>query len=188
MTSVYLFDVMSTLVYDPFYLELPKAFGTDLASLLSGRDRTAWVDFECGRIGEAEFINRFWQNAADGQKMKTCFRENYRWLEGVPDLLRALREKGHTIATASNYPVWYDVLDAKLGLSDLVDQHGVSYRLGCRKPNPEFYIRLMDQLEVEPHQCVFVDDRIENVLAAEALGMKGCHVREGVPLAMSLPC
>lgn len=188
MSTIYLFDVMSTLVYDPFYSDLPKAFETDLATLLTGRDRTAWVDFECGRIGEAEFIDRFWQNAADGQKMKTCFRNHYRWLEGVPELLQTLRENGHTIATASNYPVWYELLDAKLGLSALVDHHGVSYRLGCRKPNSDFYTLLVGQLDVEAHQCVFVDDRLENVRAAEALGMRGHLVREGVPLAMGLPC
>ena len=186
MTSVYLFDVMSTLVYDPFYLELPKAFGTDLATLLSGRDRMARVDFECGQISEKEFIARFWQNEADGERMKACFRTHYHWLEGIPDLLRTLRDKGHTIATASNYPVWYEILDAKLGLSALVDYHGVSYRFGCRKPKSEFYTQLMEQLKVEAHQCTFVDDRLENVRAAEALGMKGHHVLEGIPLAMAL--
>ena len=184
--KTYLFDVMSTLVYDPFYKDLPEAFDTDLRTLLAGRDRMAWVDFECGHINEAEFFQRFWGNEADGLRMKHCFMKNYAWLEGIPELLRAVREKGHRIATASNYPEWYELIDAKLGLSLLVDQHFVSHQLGVRKPKPKFYLRLLSALNVHPADCVFVDDRLDNVQAAEALGMAGHHVRPGMPLGAVL--
>ena len=184
--KVYLFDVMSTLVYDPFYKELPEAFGTDLRTLLTGRDRMAWVDFECGHLNEAEFFERFWGNEKEGLQMKHCFMKHYAWLEGIPELLQAVRAKGHRIATASNYPEWYELIDAKLGLSLLVDHHGVSYQLGYRKPKPKFYMALLKALEVSPTDCVFVDDRLDNVQAAEALGMQGHHVRPGMPLGATL--
>ena len=185
-TKVFLFDVMSTLVYDPFYSELPVAFNTDLRSLLAGRDRMAWVDFECGRLNEAEFFARFWGDEAKGLRMKHCFMQHYAWLEGIPELLRAIRAKGHRIATASNYPEWYELIDAKLGLSLLVDHHGVSYQMGCRKPHAAFYECLLTDLGVEAADCIFVDDRLENVQAAEALGMQGHHVRPGMPLGAVL--
>ena len=182
----YLFDVMSTLVYDPFYKDLPVAFDTDLRTLLAGRDRMAWVDFECGHLSEAEFFQRFWGNDTDGLRMKHCFMNNYAWLEGIPELLQAIRAKGHYIATASNYPEWYDLIDAKLGLSLLVDQHFVSYQLRCRKPKSKFYLKILKALEVSPSECVFVDDRKDNVQAAEALGMEGHHVQPGMPLGAVL--
>ena len=73
---------MSTLVYDPFYKDLPEAFDTDLRTLLAGRDRMAWVDFECGNINEAEFFQRFWGNEADGASYEALLHEKLRLARG----------------------------------------------------------------------------------------------------------
>jgi len=43
---------------------------------------------------------------------------------------------------------------------------------GMRKPNPEFYRHVLQEINLAPEQVVFVDDKQENVLAAESLGMK----------------
>lgn len=41
------------------------------------------------------------------------------------------------------------------------------------KPNKEIYIRLFEKFELKPEECFFVDDREENIIAGEKLGMKG---------------
>lgn len=44
---------------------------------------------------------------------------------------------------------------------------------GLAKPAPEIYQRALARLAVRPEEAVFVDDVLENVEAAQALGMKG---------------
>lgn len=47
--------------------------------------------------------------------------------------------------------------------------------VGFRKPDRRIYLLSTANLVVQPERCVFIDDRIENVEAAIALGMTGIH-------------
>jgi putative hydrolase of the HAD superfamily len=46
-----------------------------------------------------------------------------------------------------------------------------SSRVGLRKPDPAIYQLVCDELEVEPHEAVFLDDLGVNLKPARALGM-----------------
>src|SRR5688500_11194999 len=56
---VMLFGVMGVLVHDPFFVEVPAFFATDLHTLVQQRHPTAWVEFELGAIDEVELGRRF---------------------------------------------------------------------------------------------------------------------------------
>ena len=49
-----LWDVMDTLVVDPFRQVMPSFFGMTLAELLEHKHPTAWVCFERSELSEAE--------------------------------------------------------------------------------------------------------------------------------------
>jgi HAD superfamily hydrolase (TIGR01509 family) len=170
--KVIFFDVMSTIVHDPFFLEFPAAFGAPLKVLLEGRDRSAWLAFERDEITEAEFHNRFWGEEAGslGPKMAKVMLDNYRYLDGIESLLEDLQGRAR-LATLSNYPRWFDKLVDKLGLDQIMDDLFVSYELGVRKPDPEAYLLPTRALSVAPEHCIFVDDRIENCRGAQSVGM-----------------
>ena len=40
-------------------------------------------------------------------------------------------------------------------------------------PNPEIYKLAAKRLAVKPEECIFIDDMLKNVQAAESTGMKG---------------
>jgi putative hydrolase of the HAD superfamily len=46
-----------------------------------------------------------------------------------------------------------------------------SDEVGLRKPDPEIYLMTAEQLRVPPDACVFVDDLLQNVEGARAVGM-----------------
>ena len=48
-----------------------------------------------------------------------------------------------------------------------------SYQLGMAKPEPAIYQHTLRELGVEPGEALFIDDRIVNIEAARALGMRG---------------
>jgi epoxide hydrolase-like predicted phosphatase len=61
-------------------------------------------------------------------------------------------------------------------LAELFDTAVISAEVHMHKPQPEIYRLAADRLEVEPRECIFVDDLRENCEGAEAVGMKAvCH-------------
>jgi putative hydrolase of the HAD superfamily len=48
-----------------------------------------------------------------------------------------------------------------------------SYQLRVAKPDPAIYLYALERLGTRPAETLFLDDRQENVDAANALGMKG---------------
>lgn len=51
---ILLFDIMDTIVRDPFYEDVPAFFGMSLKELIDCKHPTAWVEFEKGFIDEVK--------------------------------------------------------------------------------------------------------------------------------------
>lgn len=60
----------------------------------------------------------------------------------------------------------------KFGIRSHIKVAFSSCYLGMRKPRPAIYKRALDILGVPAGRILFIDDRIENAAAAEAVGMK----------------
>lgn len=170
---VILFDVLETLVTEPFYDAIPRFFGLSLDELLLAKHPTAWVEFEEGRITEAEYLARYFRDgrAVDAAGLRACIAAAYQWIDGMQELLAELHAAGCELHALSNYPTWYRLIDEKLKLSRYLRWTFVSCRTGIRKPDPQAFLRAAAALKVPPSQCLFVDDRPVNVAAARDVGM-----------------
>ncbi|MFW5713202.1 MAG: HAD-IA family hydrolase [Brevefilum sp.] len=75
-------------------------------------------------------------------------------------------------------------LAEKYGIKEgeTVDRILFSYELGVAKPDPKIYQILADTVECEFDQILFVDDFIENVIAANELGIHTVHYQPGIDL------
>ncbi|KAF0319339.1 hypothetical protein GQ607_013444 [Colletotrichum asianum] len=67
----------------------------------------------------------------------------------------------------------YDIVRAKLGGWDIFDDVFTSASLGVRKPEREFFDRVLEAAGVDAQSAVFFDDRTENVICAQCCEMKG---------------
>ncbi|MCF7792736.1 MAG: HAD-IA family hydrolase [Candidatus Cloacimonetes bacterium] len=47
----------------------------------------------------------------------------------------------------------------------------LSYQLGCMKPNLEIYSKALSMHKLKAEECIFIDDKLENMRAAEKFGM-----------------
>lgn len=170
---ILLFDVLDTVVRDPFYHDIPAFFGMSMKELLECKDPTAWIDFEKGLIDEMELARIFFKDRRpiDLEGLKNCMRQGYSYLEGVEELLIDLKKNGYEMHTATNYPSWYELIEEKLKLSTYLSWTFCSCTMGKRKPDPDFYMDILKHLNVEPECCVFIDDRMRNVEAARHAGL-----------------
>lgn len=189
--AVVAFDVMDTVLRDPFREALTAGTGLPLEEVLRRRDPGAWPAFERGELTEEEYFATYGDLPVDREAFHAARRAGYRWLPGMRELLLDLA--GHAVrATASNYPVWIEEL-ASTWLADCFDVFVASHHLGARKPERAFYLRLCGELDAAPEAVLFVDDREANVEAARSADLRahrfttaddlrGRLRTEGVPL------
>jgi HAD superfamily hydrolase (TIGR01509 family) len=168
------FDVLDTLVQNPFYREIPAFFGLTLSELQSCKHPTSWLEFERGEIPEAEYLRRMFadERQFDSSAFLTAVRRGYRWIDGMERVLAELKQQGAEMHTLSNYPVWYRDIEGTLGLSRYVPWTFVSCLSGLRKPWPETFRSAAAAVGREPADCLLIDDIQENCEGARAAGMQ----------------
>lgn len=62
------------------------------------------------------------------------------------------------------------------GLTGLFDAYLVSAYIGLRKPEAAFFRCALDLSQRQPEECVFIDDREENLEGARQLGIQGIRM------------
>lgn len=168
---VVLFDIMDTVLVDPFREALRACSPLPLEQLFARRDVDLWPAFERGELDEAAYWAG-WDAAGltyDREAFHAARRRGTRWIPGMPELLDELEGVVERV-TASNYPVWIEEL-AREHLDERFDRVLASHHLGVRKPDPAFFTRLLAEVGVRADEAVFVDDREVNVTAAEQVGI-----------------
>ncbi|KAF8701533.1 hypothetical protein HU200_033558 [Digitaria exilis] len=185
---VLLFDVMDTLVRDPFYHHIPAFFQMSMKELLESKHPTAWSEFEKGLIDEDELAKKFFNDGRsfDLEGLKECMVRAYEYIDGVEDILSCLKKNNYEMHAFTNYPVWYQLIEDKLKLSKYLSWTFCSCRTGKRKPSPDFYLQAVDHLNVEPASCIFIDDRMVNIEAALSVGMVGLQFKNAEALRKDL--
>lgn len=185
---ILLFDVMGTLVHDPFYEELPAFFRMSFDELLAEKHPTLWSEFERGIIGEREMLEGFFRDRRpfDHEGLKRCIASAYRWLPGMETVLAELAAAGCAMHALSNYPSWYEWIEERLEISRFVPWTFVSCLTGVRKPAPEAYTGAVAELGVAPDECLLVDDRGPNCAAARACGLQAIRFRDAGELRREL--
>lgn len=88
--------------------------------------------------------------------------------------VRELKRRGYRVLYLSNYgrrlmQANWQVLD----FLPLMDGGIFSCDVKLIKPDPAIYALLRDSWSLHPEQTVFIDDRAENVAAAEEMGFRG---------------
>ena len=62
----------------------------------------------------------------------------------------------------------------------------LSYQVGLAKPQKEIFEHALKELRLKAGECVFIDDKIENIAAAKSLGFKAIHFKDAEQLASEL--
>ena len=133
-----------------------------------------------------------WQNVAEKlalspeelKKFKRSFWAGDRVDRELIEFLQECRDD-YIVALLSN--AWQNfrpVLAEKYHIKEgqTVDKIFISSELGVAKPNERIYEILAEGIDCEMKEILFVDDFIENIEAAEALGINTIHYQPGMDL------
>ena len=95
-------------------------------------------------------------------------------------LLVRLKEKGHRIFVLSNTsPVFYELLEEQLSpLNEILDGFVLSCDIKAIKPDPKMFEEILRKYQLDPANCIFLDDVKDNTKMAESLGIKAYQVKK----------
>jgi putative hydrolase of the HAD superfamily len=154
--------------------------GLDPATLadLFRHDRDAralLIDFECGRLEEADFEPRLAaaMGVASHEGLVDRLFDGSAIDDAMVEGVRALHDRGVRTALVSNS--WGTRRYPRDLLAELFDGIVISGEEGFRKPDPRMYSLGARRIGVEPDECVFVDDLAFNLDPARELGMAVVH-------------
>jgi len=176
MGTVLVFDLMDTVVRDPFYEHIPRYLGVSFSELLAQKHPSSWLAFERGWIDEATFLKNFYYDGrqlADPTGLKSAFLAYYDFLPGMEGLLSDLKQSGQPLWVLSNYCPWFEDIRQKLQLDRFFGGYLISYECGFRKPEAEAFQALATKYGGTSEQFILIDDRAANVVGAQALGWGG---------------
>jgi epoxide hydrolase-like predicted phosphatase len=197
-----LFDfggVLTTPVWDSFAAFCrTEGLDPDTIKELFRSDPEALADLrklEVGEMSEFEFERVFGKRLglADPDGLIVSMFAGMQPQPEMVEAVREIRQSGMKTGLISNS--WStDHYDREL-LVELFDVSVISAEVHLHKPQPEIYRLAVKRLEVDPGECIFVDDLRENCEGAEAVGMTAIRHRTaaesiaklteltGVPLA-----
>jgi putative hydrolase of the HAD superfamily len=179
-----LFDfggVLTTPVWDSFAAFCrTEGLDPDAIKNLFRNDPEALADLrglETGTLTETDFEATFGKRLglSNPDGLIDSMFAGMKPLEPMVEAVREIRASGLLTGLVSNS--WSTAHYDRELLAGLFDAVVISAEVGLHKPQPEIYRLAAERLEVEPAECLFVDDLKENCEGAEAVGMTAVRHR-----------
>ena len=186
-----IFDLGGVVLESPFHVI--KLFAKEsqlepealLKVLKYSAEGGAWARLERGELtregfGEAiEKAGRAEGIEFSGLGLLEAFDKHITVRPQVVDTIRRYREEGFKVAALTNN--WPTTAELQFAFEALVNEFDVfveSWRVGARKPELPIYQKVLDDLQVEPSACIFLDDLGENLKPPRAMGMTTIKVSD----------
>ena len=173
------------------FTDLEKDLGVSLEILQREFFKPRWPDIVTGRkslLPElAEVLATIAPTVTAERLIEYWLINDSRIDMAVLDAMRSLRQQGHHVYLATNQEhLRASYLMNDMGLARDVDGIFYSAALGHRKPEPEFYSKITEQLGVKKSEIVLIDDTEPNVHSAREFGWQAVHWAPGMVVVEAL--
>jgi 2-haloacid dehalogenase len=103
------------------------------------------------------------------------------------EVLAALRERGYFLSALTNWSAeTFPWAQQRFEFLGWFEQIVVSGREKCMKPDPRIFHILLDRIGRQAADCIFIDDNLPNIQAAQKLGFTTIHFRTSAGLHSAL--
>lgn len=181
MTKNIILDVGKVLVeWDTQYAFQKLGFDENTSRLVAEATVSSpdWNELDRSLLSDEEILAKFIANAPEYEKEIRMVWENIALPIWQYDYTRAwisdMKRCGYHVYILSNYSRWtYENTQEALSFLQDVDGAVFSFQVHQIKPEPEIYQSLLQKYDLNADECVFLDDRQDNLDAAKAQGIAG---------------
>jgi FMN phosphatase YigB (HAD superfamily) len=127
-------------------------------------------DASMGKISS----KKFWQQIGLDPALEDEYLAQHRLTEGLPAFLKSVADyKTEMWCLSNDVSEWSVKLRIKFGLEPYFKGFIISGDTGTRKPDPAIFLTLLQKVNRDPCDLIFLDDRLRNIEAANSLGIQG---------------
>ena len=105
---------------------------------------------------------------------------------GMYELECDLKAAGYRLYGLTNWSLETFTLVRNRPVFNILDGMVISAEEHLLKPEPEIYHRLLDRWNLNPGECLFIDDNLANVLGARAVGIDSIQFTDASSLRQRL--
>ena len=150
-----------------------------------------WHEYDLGVKSQEEIIQEFEQKHPKDAEVIRWFISHGAYMHvarpAIWKLVHQLKEAGYHLYILSNYPeILFKKHTQYADFMDDMEGMVVSYMLHVGKPERIVYQTLCDRYGLNKEECLFFDDRAENVQGAIDFGMRAKRVLSAKGLAVDL--
>ena len=150
-----------------------------------------WLDMDQGLLNfEEGIIKAIRGNETFKEEIETFFRKapyHFYPIQKTVDYALKCKANGYRLFLLSNFHEYgYGILRKRYNFFDNFEGGVISWKVKLNKPDPEIYKILLSKYELDPEETFFIDDTLENIEAAENLGIRGIHFKRGMDLSLEL--
>ena len=140
-------------------------------------NHSLWHELDLDIMSEDYVFEEFKKISPDYSEQIELFKNNLSEIvtmyEGADEWLKELKKQGFNIYLLSNYPKrMFEMHTERFYFLPYTDGRVVSYEYHLAKPDPAIYNKLIEMFSINPIESIFLDDRIENIEAAQKLGFE----------------
>jgi len=90
--------------------------------------------------------------------------------------MRRLKKNYRLVVLSNTDTMRFSFIKKKFPEILIFDEYVLSFEVGFMKPHTQIYKEALKKAEFPAKECVFIDDREENIEAAAKLGINGIHL------------
>jgi HAD superfamily hydrolase (TIGR01509 family) len=134
--------------------------------------------YETGKMTSLEFfesLKDFFHLQISFDEFVTLWNDIFTENGEVSEIVRSLKGKVRLGLVSNTNALHFDYIASRFPVVHFFERWILSHEVGFKKPAAEIYQKAMEWASVEPKNILFIDDSINNVEAAVALGIQGLH-------------
>jgi putative hydrolase of the HAD superfamily len=177
---------------DASYLKVCGLLGCTLEELRKAEEASGWGEHLSGRISERQFWDRMASNLGFDRKLipkaNKILYKGYRTTAGMPQLARKLGKNYRVVIFSGITKERFSHLNSRYRLNDVFDDFLLSFSVKRRKSEggDVFFRMLLTKIKCRPDECIYVDDRMRNIVRGKALGLDSILFKNATQLKREL--
>jgi len=158
--------------FDTFAKKYSEKFSVDYEELL----RIMGENWQLVKVNKID-SNVFWEKTSEylkynSEKLRKETIQFFGLRENMLKIAKFLKSEYKLALLTNQIRDWLSEMIKKYKLNDVFDTIVISDEVKLAKPDPRIYQIVLERMGLKPEQCLFIDDKEENIEAARKLKIK----------------
>jgi len=176
------FDLGSVLIHvhiEKFFLAFARHTGLDLETvkLKSESLRSVVSEFNCGTITPVDFYNKTCNGYGNlsFEDFADMYTNIFTLNEDIASIASKLKKHVRLSIISNTDEMHYGYIMEHFPVMKMFENPVTSFRARSIKPDKEIFLYALNKVQLKSEECLFIDDKRENVDSANVLGFNGIH-------------